>query len=155
MGVSPLFQCSFCLQGLGPFGGPCVALLEGRVCVLCFSVLSACKGWGHLVVPVYLCLRGPCVCVLCFSVLSACTGWGHLVAPVYLCLRGVCLCVSFVSVFLLLARLGARWWPLGALGGSFLMFLKPPGSLFGTFWHHFGRLGLPVATFQALLAPYG
>merc|ERR1711966_116835 len=139
MGVSPLFQCSFCLQGLGPFGGPCVALLEGRVCVLCFSVLSACKGWGHLVVPVYLCLRGVCVCVLCFSVLSACTGWGHLVAPVYLCLRCVCVCVclcplfqcsfclqglgpfggpcvpllegcvcvSFVSVFFLLARVGA------------------------------------------------
>ena len=32
--VCPLFQCSFCLPGLGPFGGPCVALFEGCVCPL-------------------------------------------------------------------------------------------------------------------------
>ena len=41
----------------------------------------------------------------------------------------------------LLARVGAIWWPLGALGRSFFTFLKQPGSLFGSFWHHFGRLG--------------
>ena len=63
-GVCPLFQCSFCLQGLGPFGGPC-APWEAHV----------------------------------------------------------------------------------------LTFLKQPGSLFGAFWGHFGRLWLPVATFQAHLAP--
>ena len=32
------------------------------------------------------------------------------------------------------------------------MCLKQPGSLFGAFWGHSGRLWLPVATFQAHLA---
>ena len=62
------------------------------------------------------------VCVLCFSALSACKGWGHLVAPV---------------------RPGRLIFDVFEAAGV-------------TFWSiltHFGRLGLPVATFQAHLAP--
>ena len=36
---------------------------------------------------------------------------------------------------------------------AFFTFLKQPGSLFGALLGHFGRLWLPVATFQAHLAP--
>ena len=83
---------------------------------------STCITWSiaEVLGLVWLSLKG--VCVLCFSALSACKGWGHVVAPV-------------------------------RPGSSFLTFLKQLGSLFGAFWHHFGRLGLPVATFQAHLAP--
>ena len=35
---------------------------------------------------------------------------------------------------------------------SFLTFLKQPGAHFGAVWDHFGRLWLPVATFEAHLA---
>ena len=130
MGLCPLFHCSFCLQGMGPFGGPCVPWEAELWSPLRLGSMgkhprSTCITWSMAEVLglVWLSLKG--VCVLCFSALSACKGWGHLVAP-------VC-----------------------ALGDSFLTLLKPPGSLFGAFWHHFGSLGLPVATFQAILAPYG
>ena len=80
MGMCPLFQGSFFLPGLGPFGGPCVALLGVCVCPL-FQGSFFLPGLGPFGGPSVALLEG-CVCVLCFSVLSACQGWGHLVAPV-------------------------------------------------------------------------
>ena len=127
MGLCPLFQCSFCLQGVGPFGGPCVPWEAELWSPLRLRSMgkhprSTCLTWrmAEVLGLVWLSLKG--VCGLCFSALSACKGWGHVVAPV-------------------------------RPGSSFLTFLKQPGSLFGAFWHPFGRLGLPVATFQAHLAP--
>jgi hypothetical protein len=135
MGLCPLFQCSFCLQGLGPFGGPCVPWEAELWSPLRLGSMgkhprSTCITWriAEVLGLAWLSLKG--VCVLCFNALSACKGWGHVVAPVrpgrevlglvWLSLKRVCVCVSFVSVLFLLARVGAIWWPLCTLGGSTL-----------------------------------
>ena len=75
--------------------------------------------------------------------------------------------MSFVSVLILLARVGAMWWPLCSSAckgwGHLVAPLRSWRLIFDvleaagvTFWKllaHFGRLRLPVATFQAHLAP--
>ena len=85
--VCPLFQCSFCLQGLGPFGGPCAPWESGLLSRLRLGSMgkpprSTCITWSiaEVLGLVWLSLKG--VCGLCFSALSACKGWGHVVAPV-------------------------------------------------------------------------
>ena len=129
MGMCPVFQCSFCLPGLGPCGGPCVALLA-RVGAI----------WWPLSIA-------------------------EVLGLVWLSLKGVC--VSFVSVLFLLARVGAIWWPLCSSAcngwGHLVAPVRPWRLIFDVFeaagvtflsiLASFWEAGLPVATFQALLAP--
>ena len=86
MGACPLFQCSLCLQGLGPFGGP-GARWEDEL-------------WS----PVSLGSMGkhPRSTYITWSI-------AEVLGLVWLCLNGY---VSFVSMLFLLARAGALWWPL-------------------------------------------
>ena len=66
MGMCPLFQGSFFLPGLGPFGGPCVALLGVCVCPL-FQGSFFLPGLGPFGGPSVALLEG-CVCVSFVSV---------------------------------------------------------------------------------------
>ena len=86
MGVCPLFQCSLCSQGLGPFGGP-GARWEDEL-------------WS----PVSLGSMGkhPRSTYITWSI-------AEVLGLVWLSLNGY---EPFVSVLFLLARAGAMWWPL-------------------------------------------
>ena len=84
---------------------------------------------------------------------STCITWSiaEVLGLVWLSLKGVCvLCFSALSVC---KGLGAFGGPCAPWEAHVFTFLKQPGSLFGAFFDHFGRLWLPVATFQAHLAP--
>ena len=87
MGACPLFQCSLCLQGLGPFGGPGARWEDELWSPVSLGSMgkhprSTYITWSiaEVLGLVWLSLKE--VCVLCFSALSVCKGWGHLVAPV-------------------------------------------------------------------------
>ena len=96
MGACPLFQCSLCLQGLGPFGGP-GARWEDEL----WSPVSLGSMGKH---PRSTYITWSIAEVLGLVWLSL-NGYEPFVSVLFLLARaGPCVA--------LLARVGAIWWPL-------------------------------------------
>ena len=133
MGVCPLFQCSLCLQGLGPFGGP-GAPWEAEL-------------WS----PVSLGSMGkhPRSTYITWSI-------AEVLGLVWLSLNGY---VAFVSVLFVLARVGAMWGPLRSSAckgwGRLVAPVRPGRLIFDVFEAAGGQFLEHVDSFWAAGAPCG